>query len=156
MTRFFTLYRDWLARLEVVHTPELFRQWAGREYCPGPCRGRLEWLDLPREAWGADRGRVLIVRAHNDSVETWKLRPGTNHGVHARYHVYRADGTIVFEARAGQFDAAVPPAQAIDLKLGIPPLPPGRYGISVDLVAADETAFSQLGGEQLIHEFDVK
>src|SRR4051812_47473852 len=44
MRRFFDLYRDWLARLDSVHTPQLFRQFAGREYCPGPCRGRLEWL----------------------------------------------------------------------------------------------------------------
>ncbi len=153
MERFFDLYRNWLARMECAHSPQLFRQWAAREYCPGPCRGRLEFLDLPRDKWLANRGQVVHVRAHNDSVETWRLRPGTNHGVHVRYHVYRGDGSNVIEGRAGQFDAEVPVGQSIDLALGIPPLPPGRYGFNVDLIAADETAFSQLGGEQLIHEF---
>jgi hypothetical protein len=155
MRRFFALYREWLARLECAHSPQLFRQWAAREYCPGPCRGWIEWLDLPRGSWVADIGRVIHVRAHNDSVETWVLRPGMNHGLHVRYRVYRGDGSTVFEGRAGQFDGEVPVGQSIDLALGVPPLSPGRYGISVDLVAADETAFVQLGGEQAIHEFDV-
>jgi hypothetical protein len=155
MRHFFDLYRDWLARLECAHTPQLFRQWAAREYCPGPCRGWLEWLDLPRGTWLADRGRTVRMRVHNESVETWRLRPGTNHGIHVRYRVYRGDGSTVFEGRAGQFDAEVLVGQSIDLALGIPPLKRGQYGLSVDLVAADETAFSQLGGEQLIHEFDV-
>jgi protein tyrosine phosphatase (PTP) superfamily phosphohydrolase (DUF442 family) len=155
MRRFFDLYRDWLVRLDCGHSPQLFHQWASREYCPGPCRGRLEWVDLPRGQWAANDSRVLKVRAHNDSVESWVLRPGMNHGVHVRYNVYRGDGSSVFAGRAGQFDAAVAPGEAIDLKLGVPPLPPGRYGISADLIAADETAFTQLGGESLIHEFDV-
>src|SRR5262245_3831863 len=58
MRRFFALYRDWLARLECVHSPQLFRQWAAREYCPGPCRGRLEWIEAPGGAWAANRGRT--------------------------------------------------------------------------------------------------
>jgi hypothetical protein len=155
MRRFVRLYCEWLERLEVAHRPELFRQWAMKEYCPGPCRARVQLLDAPATRWPAQRARVLRLRATNESVETWRFRPGTRQGVHARYRVTDAGGTAIIEERAGLFDAVVASGESIDLHLGVPALEPGRYVLHVDLVDADDNAFSQFGFDPLSVEFDV-
>jgi hypothetical protein len=45
MTQFFDLYERWLAVQGTSHSRDAFRRWAIYEYCPGRCRGSLEWLD---------------------------------------------------------------------------------------------------------------
>src|SRR5262249_11953709 len=45
MTQFFDLYERWLAAGGMTHSRDAFRRWAVHEYCPGRCRGSLEWLD---------------------------------------------------------------------------------------------------------------
>ncbi len=65
MRRFLDLYREWLRKLRLQHSPALFRQWAAREYCPGACRAEIEPLDWPREPnpWPPNQGRTLHVRS---------------------------------------------------------------------------------------------
>lgn len=155
MRRFVRLYRDWLDRLECAHQPELFRHWAMKEYCPGACRARVELMDCPAGQWPAKAARIIKMTIENSSVEAWRFRPGTRQGVHARYRVHRSDGMTIIEERAGLFDAVVQPGEAIVLDLGIPPLPPGKYGLHVDLIDVDDNAFSQFGFEPLVREFAV-
>jgi hypothetical protein len=155
MDRFFDLYRDWLSRMDSVHTPELFRHWAQSEYCPGACRARVEWIDLPQGGWPANQGRMVHIRAHNTSVSRWVFRPGTLMGVHARYRVTDSDGRVVTEELAGQFEATVDPGNSIELGLGVPPLRPGGYSLAVDLIDVDENAFSQFGFDPLACNFRV-
>lgn len=155
MDRFFDQYRDWLARMGSVHSPDLFRHWASSEYCPGSCRATVEWVDLPTTEWPANRPRMVHIRAHNTSVCRWVFRPGTCLGVHARYRVTDDQGRKLLEELAGEFDATVDPGQSIVLGLGVPSLPPGRYGITVDLIDVDENAFSQFGFDPVSCEFRV-
>ena len=99
---------------------------------------------------------MIRVRASNTSVREWRFRPGTFHGVHARYQVRDALGRVAIEERAGLFDATVAPGQAIELDLGIPPLPAGRYALHVDLIDVDQSAFSQFGVEPAVYEFSAR
>jgi Tyrosine phosphatase family len=154
MRLFFDLYREWLDRLKLVHSPELFRHWASREYCPGACRGKVEFPDLPA-SWPAGRPRVVRVRVANSSVRTWVMRPGVNQGVHLRYRVDCLGGGNIVAERAGLLDAQVEPGQSIEFDLGVPALPRGDYILHVDLIDSDQNAFSQFDIEPAVHRFRV-
>src|SRR5437763_72881 len=148
MDGFLDLYAEWLGRREIDHTPAVFKHWALYEYCPGPCRGRLEALD-PLDAPPTGKVSAFRVRAHNDSPQTWRLRPGTQEGIHVRYGVYDDAGTMLTLQYAGLFRAEVPPGGSIDLTLVMPPLKPGHYLLLAELMNARECSFRHMGGEPL-------
>src|SRR5262249_49989689 len=127
MREFFRLYEEWLARLALDHSPRLFRHWAIREYCPGPYRGDIEFVDWPaHNIMPLGEARVLHIRAHNKSVRDWRFKTGTSLGVHIHYRIANVQGGGIAE-RAGLFDAVVAPGDSIGLELGIPRLPAGEY-----------------------------
>lgn len=153
MRRFFEFYGEWLEQRELVHSPEIFRHWATHEYCPGPCRAEMQFLGAP-ECWPVARRGTVRIRVTNSSIRDWMMRPGSNQGVHARYQIDCAAGQIVDE-RAGLFDARVAVGQAIELDLGVPPLPPGQYQMRVNMIDSDQNAFSQFGVEPAVWNFRV-
>jgi len=148
--RFFDLYTDWLAEQGLEHSREVFRHWLLHEYCPGECRCELQPLDIPTEL---PRGQpaTLRIRATNTSVKTWRLRPGSNAGIHAVYVLGDIEGHIVTVGRAGMYERAVAPGESIDLVLALPPLHvPGAYSLMVDMVDEQHCWFFQGGGEPLM------
>ncbi|HEV3143089.1 MAG TPA: tyrosine-protein phosphatase, partial [Gemmataceae bacterium] len=155
--KFVDLYEEWLESQKLAHSPELFRYWVNEQYCPGPCRANLELT--PDPAFGvsfpAGRASTITLRAHNQSIRAWKLKPGTWQGIHARYELKAADGRIVFQERAGLFDANVLPRAFIDLTIIIPPLPASKYTLFIDMVDADQNSFGQFGGEPIFRELEV-
>ena len=155
--RFVEFYEEWLQTQRLAHNPELFYYWVHELYCPGSCRAKLELSpDLPLPAFfAANKATTLILRAHNESIRTWELRPGTWQGVHARYQITAADAETVFQERAGLFDAKVSPGEYIDLTIGIPALSPGRYTLFIDMVDVDQNSFSQFGMEPIFRELQV-
>jgi hypothetical protein len=153
---FLDLYGDWLGRQGLQHSPAAFRRWVEQDYCPGPCRCTLEWLDPPGPL---PRGRPVArhVRARNTSPETWHLSPDGCAGIHLTFTLndehfrYRAVG------RAGLFRADVPSGESIDLTLALPPLNrPGRYHLLVDMIDEQQCCFYQTGSEPLEEELDVR
>ena len=157
MRQFLALYFEWLQALDVRHSPELFRHWATREYCPGACRAQVEFLDWPAAyaAWAPNEGHIVHVRVRNVSIRTWVLRPGTNHGIHARYTVTDGNGRVVIAEKAGLFDKFVAPGESVELELGVPPLAAGKYALTLNLIDTDQNAFSQFGVEPAVREFRV-
>ena len=155
--KFIELYEEWLQAQHLPHSPALFVYWVKQQYCPGSCRAKLELSpDRPLlTSFAANKAASLILRAHNESIRTWKLRPGTWQGVHARYQITAADGQIVFHERAGLFDATILPGESIDLSIGIPALSPGRFTLFIDMVDADQNSFSQFGMEPIFRELQV-
>ncbi|HLW67537.1 MAG TPA: tyrosine-protein phosphatase [Gemmataceae bacterium] len=154
--KFVDFYDEWLHAQQLIHSPELFRYWVNEQYCPGACRAKLE-LSPDRtvpDAFHAHQAATLVLRAYNQSIRPWKLRPGTWQGVHARYQITAADGEVVFQERAGLFDATVSPGDHIDLTIGIPELAPGKYTLYIDLVDADQNSFSQFGMEPIFRELN--
>lgn len=149
---FFDYYAAWLGDRGEDHAPERFRRWAREDYCPGPYRARLSLL-TPASA-PAGRGFTVKVRAENASVEPWHFTPGAAGGIRLRYSLTAPGGAIALRSHAGQFARTVRPGEAVELTCGVPPLPPGPYLFSADLIDAEpidllSTAFVQYGSEPL-------
>ena len=154
MDDFFGRYESWLHARNTEHTSDVFRHWIAHEYSPGPGKARLELIAGPEQT-AAGRPTVFVVRAHNRSPEPWTFKAGTRAGVHAHYIVHHADGSIAFVDRAGMWDQTVPPGGFIDLRLPVPPLPPGQYRLFVDL-SVRHASFTQYGSEPLTHDWDAR
>jgi hypothetical protein len=153
---FLDLYAGWLRRQGLEHSPAAFRRWVEQDYCPGPCRCTLEWLDPPGPL---PRGRPVArrVRAHNTSPETWHLCPDTGAGIHLTFTI--TDERFHYHAvgRAGLFRAEVPPGGSIDLTLALPAVNrPGRYHLLVDMIDEQQCCFYQTGSEPLEEELEVR
>lgn len=174
MTQFLDLYEHWLAVHGVQHSRDAFRRWAVYEYCPGRCRGSLEWCDSrlssvaglcePRTASkrratqfhvAAGEPLALRVRARNLSPEVWRLLPGTGTGVHVRFMVFDEALRVVQLDRAGLFAAEIAPGGTIDLTLAVAPLRPGHYRLIADLLDGQQSSFSQYGMEPLTLDLHV-
>jgi hypothetical protein len=155
--KFVDLYDEWLRDQTLAHTPELFRYWVNEQYCPGACRAKLELSpDQPMpQSFPANQAAAIALRAQNQSMRTWTLKPGTWQGVHVRYQISTAASEVVFQERAGLFDATVSPGACIELTIGIPPLRPGKYTLFIDLVDVDQNSFSQFGMEPIFQEFAI-
>lgn len=158
MDEFFDRYEDWLKQTGQSHSPAAFRQWATEVYSPGPNQDRLELLS-PTGPTEATHPAVFVVRAYNTSPEPWELKAGSGASIYANYSVQGPDGQIAFgdrAARAGFFNATVPPGGHVDLELPVPALKtPGRYRLYVDLMTRN-VSFTQYGSEALIHDWDAR
>jgi hypothetical protein len=152
---FFDLYERWLRTHGLSHSRANFRRWAVHEYCPGPCRCRLEWVEKPHalRCW---QPSALRIRAHNTSEETWRLSADSNAGVHLIYNLFDENYQYQTTGRSGLFRARVPPGGSIDLTLALPSLRPGRYLLMVDMIDEQQCSFYQTGSEPLEEELDVR
>lgn len=154
MDRFFVLYRDWLKAQGTEHSPTVFRRWLEHDYCAGTCSGRIEPCDVPRTV-PAGLPWAARVRAHNTSVGTWQLRPGTSAGVHVGYTLIDEQFRCLSQGRAGLFAAEVPPGGSIDVTVALPALSYGKYTLVLDLVDEQQGWFYQHGAEPLEWAFEV-
>lgn len=153
MLRFFDLYETWLKECHHEHTPGTFREFAATGYAPGPAKARLEVVEMPLFQPG--RPAAVHIRARNDSVESWQLRPGTGSGVHMRFSVIDPKGVTMQQGFAGLFRKNVPRGESVDLTLALDALPPGLYTLAADLHEVPDVSFAQLGSEPLVKEFVV-
>lgn len=152
---FFELYEKWLTANGNEHSPARFRHWATKEYCPGPGRADLIWLEPPTSV---DVGKPIVfkMRATNTSREPWHFTSGTRFGIHAAYHVVDDRLAEVFYGKAGFVNATVAPGEHIDLEIPVPALKKaGRYQIMVDL-AERGASFTQYGSEPLTHDWEAR
>jgi hypothetical protein len=156
LDQFLDLYADWLHAQDLVHSPAALRRWIEHEYCPGVCRSQLQLVDAPTYL---PRGQPALVkvRAHNTSVQPWRLRPGTNAGIHACFFLWDPADNCIALGRAGLFNAEVMPGQSIDLGLVLPAIPAaGRYRLLVDMVDEQQCEFFKTGSEPLETELEVR
>jgi hypothetical protein len=153
---FFELYREWLGREGLTHSPANFRRWAEHEYCPGPCRAAIEPLDVPRQV-PAGRPFATRLRFRNTSVEAWQMRASVSAGVRAIFIVTDSHGDLLSRGQAGVFDAVVAPGRSIDLTLPVAAVrEPGRYLLRVELSDDAFSGFGQVGSEPLEWDFEVR
>ncbi|HEY1485011.1 MAG TPA: tyrosine-protein phosphatase, partial [Micromonosporaceae bacterium] len=159
---FFDYYAAWLTATAQPHTPDRFRQWADRVYCPGPYRADLSLVGPANPEVNAGAGFTLTIRAQNTSAEVWTFRPGGSSGIQLRYQLYTTDGKQVFIGHAGRLVATVRPGEHIDLVAGFPPIAvPGRYVVHADMLDAQpidalNATFVQYGSEPLLIELTVR
>lgn len=155
--RFFLFYEAWLAATGQPHTPDRFRHWATREYCPGPYRAALSVVGPTPSTASAGKGFAITVRAVNTAVEPWVFKPGSAGGVQLRYRLYSTGPAAakVYTGHAGRLAATVKPGESIDLVAGFPPVGPGKYVVHADLLDAQpvdilDADFVQYGSEPLV------
>ncbi len=156
--RFFDLYQEWLTAHGLTHTPAAFRRWVEQDYCPGECRCRLEMLHPIAQPLrpGLCQPTPLHVRCHNTSIKPWRLRPGSNAGIHLNFVLLNDRDQRVAEGKAGLFEAIVPPGEFIDLTIAVPGLAsPGRYELRLDMVDEQHASFLQTGSEPLTWSLEV-
>jgi hypothetical protein len=155
MDRFLKIYDEWLSAHRVEHSRTTFRHWAVSEYCPDQCRGSFQLLDRPNRVTIGEP-LALLVRATNNSVTDWRMKPGTETGVHVRFMVFAADGKLVQGGRAGQFERLIAPNESLELTLAVAPLyQPGHYHLLADLQDRNLCAFSQFGCDPIEFDFEV-
>lgn len=156
--RFFDLYQEWLTRQGLKHSPAVLHRWIEQDYCPGPCRCRLELLD-PHEQPLHVPGTLptpLRVRCHNTSIQPWHLHPSSNSGVQLFFVLSNDRDQRVAEGKSGLFHAVVLPGAFIDLTVVLPGLmKPGRYQLRLDMEAAQHAYFLQTGSQPLICQVEV-
>jgi Tyrosine phosphatase family len=148
--RFFNLYQRWLDREGKAHSPDQFRRWVGKEYCPAECRGSIERLELRDGPLQASPGQPLgfRIRCTNTSINPWVLQAGSNAGVHSGWLLLDENERYVSEGRSGMFDAVVQPGESIDLTVALPALAPGRYQVQLDMIDEQLGWFYQMGATQ--------
>jgi hypothetical protein len=156
--RFFDLYEEWLAENGLPHSPAAFRRWIATAYCPGECRCGLEILNMGEQPSRLQLGipTAVRVRCTNTSIKPWRLRPGSNAGIHLSYDLFDASDRIVAQGRSGLFHATVEPGEHIDLTV---PLPgqwiPGSYELRLDMVDEQHAYFLQTGSQPLTWKLEV-
>jgi hypothetical protein len=156
--RFFDLYEEWLKTQGRTHSPDVFRRWVERDYCPGACRCRLEWLDQPEQPLRlpTHRPTAVRVRCHNTSIEPWHFHPSGNAGVHLNFVLLNERDKRVAEGKAGLFFATVLPGDSIDLTVTLPGLgESGEYELRLDMEDAQHAYFLQTGSRPLIRNVEV-
>ncbi len=159
MDRFFDLYQQWLETKKLSHSSAHFRQWAVHEYCPGECRCDITLLDPhdgPLQA-EADQPFGFRIRCANTSAEPWVMEPGNNAGIHMDWMLFNEGDEYLKTGRSGLFDAVVPPGEAVDMTVALPPLDAGRYHVQLDMIDEQHAWFYQTGGtEPLTVELEVR
>jgi protein tyrosine phosphatase (PTP) superfamily phosphohydrolase (DUF442 family) len=153
---FLDLYDEWLQTKGWSHSPAVFRHWLVEDYCPGECRCEIRPLEAPNPIVSG-QPFALRMRFRNTSVRPWRLRAGSNAGIHGCYFLWDPQGNFLYSARAGLMDAEVGLNEGIDLTLAVPALAhPGRYRLQVEMVGEQHCYFHQAGSEPLEQELDVR
>jgi protein tyrosine phosphatase (PTP) superfamily phosphohydrolase (DUF442 family) len=146
---FFDLYEEWLGQEGIAHSRDAFRRWATEEYCPGPCRCRIEVLGVKGHEplrFPVGQPGAVRVRCTNNSIRPWALRPGPDAGIHLAWKLLTPDGVMVADGRSGLFAAVVPPGEGIELTVPLPAvLAPGRYRLRLDMIEEQHGFFLQMG-----------
>jgi protein tyrosine phosphatase (PTP) superfamily phosphohydrolase (DUF442 family) len=154
--RFFDYYQEWLHSQSLEHSPDAFRKWLASDRFPGECRSRIEPMEIPSMV-AKGEAPAIKVRVHNLGMNSWRLRPEGNVGIHVGFILLDNTGQSVADGRSGLFDALVHPGQSIDLTLAMPILAQsGRYRLLVDMVDEQQGWFNQAGSELLDRELVVK
>ena len=149
---FFVLYKEWLAKKEVSHTNDRFRQWVKNYYVPGDCVAELHLLEGAGETLYLEKGRskLLKLRATNTSIREWVMKPGTNAGIKVKWMIITDERKVLASGFSGNFQAVVKPGEGIDILVVIPSLAEcGRCLLRLDMSDPQHAAFHQAGSEIL-------
>ena len=149
---FFVLYKEWLAKNEIGHSNDRFREWVKKHYVPGDCVADLHLIEGDGEVLHLEKGRskLLKVRAQNTSIREWVMKPGTNAGIKVKWLLLTDDRRVLASGFAGNFQAVVKPGEGIDISVVIPPLMEGgSFLLRLDMSDPQHAAFHQAGSEIL-------
>ena len=116
---------------------------------PGPLVARwLTWSLDPPHAGALGRAHAEI---ENAGTAAWR------EDIVASYHWLDDQGNaIIWDGLRSPLPGVVPPGSGVELEIAVrAPMPPARYGFSLDLVAEHRAWFGELGGEPPRADVDV-
>jgi protein tyrosine phosphatase (PTP) superfamily phosphohydrolase (DUF442 family) len=171
MDQFVDLYEEWLGKQGRAHDSATFRHWLLEEYNGGWCSSRFEEV-TPLFQNGNDGPDAVLnssaleparpgcplgyrLRVRNTGTKEWRMRVGSQSGVHVGYQVWDGD-RLVAEGRGGMMDRRVAPGDSVAVTLVIAPLPrAGKFRLLVDMVEEQHCWFYQAGSEPYEEELVV-
>jgi hypothetical protein len=110
----------------------------------------VRWLDWTLEQPHAGAVAIARVGFENTGTIAWR------NGIHLGYHWLDERGNaLIWDGERTDVPHLAPGEQATVEARVRAPIPPGRYGLALDLVAELRAWFSELGGEQLHTTVDV-
>lgn len=124
-----------------------------RPVASGPLAARWLWYDLPP----LRAGETVHGRAELENAGSATWRPEGDGQVSVSYHWLDPLGNaIVWGGIFSPVEKQVPPGERVELWFAIQaPRPPGRYRLSLDVVAEGRSWFSDLGNAPLELDADV-
>jgi len=124
-----------------------------RPVASGPLAARWLWYDLPR----LRAGETVHGRAELENAGSATWQPEGDGQVSLSYHWLDPLGNaIVWGGIFSPVEKQVPPGERVELWFAIQaPRPPGRYRLSLDVVAEGRSWFSDLGNAPLELDADV-
>lgn len=155
VSKFFIIYRQWLAEKGLAHTPAVCRHWVEHEYCGGKYSCRFDKVELPAKI-RADEHWHGCFRVVNTSPEPWHFRVSSSAGVHLMYQLNDGGGKNLTGGRTGLVNRDVGPGEAIDLIIPFPALKKGTYYLFVDLIDEQHGRFQQFGTDLISREITVE
>jgi hypothetical protein len=110
----------------------------------------VHWLDWTLEQPHAGAVGIARVELENTGTISWR------NGIHLGYHWLDERGNaLIWDGERTDIPHLEPGEQATVEARVRAPIPPGRYGFALDLVAEFRAWFSELGGDQLQTTVDV-
>jgi hypothetical protein len=110
----------------------------------------VRWLDWTLEQPHAGAVGSARVEIENTGTIRWR------NGIHLGYHWLDERGNaLIWDGERTDIPHLEPGERATIEARVRAPIPPGRYGFAIDLVAELRAWFSELGGEQLHMDVDV-
>jgi hypothetical protein len=157
MDLFLDLYADWLRANGKEHTRDRFRHWVLHEYRGAGFDYRIETFAGPTASLKVGEPLGFQVRVRNTGQKSWHLRPVTTGGFKLGFCLRDQREIEVTTGYAGLFDAVVPPGDALDLAVVVPPVDrPGRYSLTLDMVHPEFVWFFQMGSEPREEELTIR
>jgi protein tyrosine phosphatase (PTP) superfamily phosphohydrolase (DUF442 family) len=146
-------YADWLKKLQLASSREVFALWVREHYKPGHLWAELEPLSVP-DRWRVGETVAARFRVHNRSDFCWRFRITPRVGVHLRAWLLPGDIEVRDPAElaglpsdaAGFFNTTVAPRESLEITLPLPRSDrAGKFVLLVDLVDAHDGPFGVYG-----------
>jgi len=146
-------YADWLKKLQLASSREVFALWVEEHYKPGHLWAELEPLSVP-DRWRVGETVAARFRVHNRSDFCWRFRITPRVGVHLRAWLLPEDIEVRDPAElaglpsdaAGFFNTTVAPGECLEITLPLPRSDrAGQFVLLVDLVDAHDGPFGVYG-----------
>jgi protein tyrosine phosphatase (PTP) superfamily phosphohydrolase (DUF442 family) len=157
MDQFLDLYADWLRAEHKEHERELFRHWVLHEYHGAGYDYRIERFQRVTASPKVGEPMGFQVRLRNTGKKPWQLRPVETGGFKLGFCLRDERDIEVSKGFSGLFDAAVNPGELLDLAVVVPAVAkPGRYRLTLDMVAPEFVWFFQMGSEPREEELIIR
>jgi protein tyrosine/serine phosphatase len=153
---FFDEYETWLRKNQLRHDKTVFRRWLAKGYAGGPCSAEIVAVEPPPSPLRAGTELAYRITFRNASQMPWRFRTMHRAGLHLGISTQDLDrGTVTLSAGA-LMDRTVLPGESIELTAVVPPLPPGRHRLRIDLFDQGHAWFYQVGSVPLEQELIIR